>query len=146
MLPACGWIWRWDRFYPDARTGELLPKYLLVLAHSRGGDIVVRLLTSRAALRGDQQCSHDDTRPGYYLGVIDPTVGLGKETWLDLREFDDVEPANWDKNVAAGALAQVAQLPNEVMCSLLLCAIGAQDTQRQQQEAMYATRAMLGCR
>lgn len=145
MLPAYGGVWKWDRFYTDESTGEELTKYIVVLAHSRFGDIVLRLLTSQSALRGVGPCNHDETRPGYYLGVVDPAVGLGKESWLDLRGYDDVEPETWDARVRDGVLTQVACLPNDVMCPALLCAIGARDTQKQQQAAIYETRAAIRC-
>lgn len=47
-MPAVGEIWRHAQFYPDPDTGELLPKFLLVLAVRGDGDVVYRLLTSRA--------------------------------------------------------------------------------------------------
>lgn len=42
-----GDVYRHERFYPDATSGQLMPKYLVVLALPAGGDIVARVLTTR---------------------------------------------------------------------------------------------------
>jgi len=138
-------VWCWDAFYTDPDTGAPLPKFVVVLAHAPGGDIVLRLLTSREALRPQTACSHDSVRPGFFIGVVDAASRLNKPTWIDLREFDDVEQARWDRLVRDGILTQLALIEQELLCEALLCAIGAPDTQRQQQNAMYAAREALGC-
>ncbi|MGV8923896.1 MAG: hypothetical protein ACOH1L_11215 [Thermomonas sp.] len=47
MTARVGHIYRDAAFYADPATGELKPKYFLVLATPPRGDIVIRLLTSR---------------------------------------------------------------------------------------------------
>src|SRR5690242_4543678 len=100
MPPGIGEVWRWDAFYSDPDSGAPLPKFVVVMGHADGGDIVLRLLTSRETLRSTAGCSHDSVRPGFYIGVVDPAARLNKPTWIDLREFDDVELADWDDLVA----------------------------------------------
>jgi len=43
-----GQIYRHEDFYFSAETGRYVPKYFAVLALTPGGDVVARLLTSRA--------------------------------------------------------------------------------------------------
>jgi hypothetical protein len=146
MPPALGEVWRWADFYNDRQTGEPLTKYVAVLAFTQGGDIVARLLTSQESLRSRAGCSHDPIRPGYYLGVLDPNGRLHEQSWVDLRELEDVDPRDWDGLVRAGKLAHELNLTPAVLCEVLQCAIGAPDTTRQQQVAMYASRTQLQCR
>lgn len=61
-----GQIWRHDRFYLDSDAGTWRAKFLLVLAVA-GGDVVYRLLTSRALRSTDPRCSHADPYPSFYL-------------------------------------------------------------------------------
>lgn len=145
MPPRIGEVWCWDDFYKDPDSGAPLPKFVVVLAFAASGDIVLRLLTSRETLRPQTACSHDSVRPGFFLGVIDPATRLNKPTWIDLRELDDVESEEWDELVADGTLTPVLQLGQAILCDALICAIGAPDTQRQQQNAMYTAREALGC-
>lgn len=144
MSPALGEVWRWADFYRDRETGELLPKYVAILALSHEGEVTMRLLTSQESLR-PRVCSHDSVRPGYYLGVLDPTGRLHEQSWIDLRAFDDVEQSDWDRLIRDGKLTRELSLQSQVLCEALLCAIGAPDTTRQQQTAMYGSRAQL-CR
>jgi hypothetical protein len=146
MPPALGQVWRWADFYPDRETGELLPKYVAILALAQGGDVVMRLLTSQENLRSRAGCSHDSTRPGFYLGVLDPHGRLHEQSWIDLREFDNIDQPIWDRLVGEAKLTHELDLSIDVLCEILQCAIGAPDTTRQQQIAMYASRAQLNCR
>lgn len=145
MPPALGEVWRWADFYCDRETGEALPKYVAILALPQGGDIVMRLLTSQESLRSRVGCSHDSIRPGYYLGVLDSTSRLHEQSWVDLREFDNVDQPDWDRLVRGGKLTRELSLRAEVLCEVLQCAIGAPDTTRLQQVAMYKSREQLRC-
>ncbi len=85
-MPArIGHVYRDSAFYVEPQTGELKPKYFLVLAAPERGDIVVRLLTSRyAGMRPENPaCFHGDPYPGFFLGVLGGE--LGAKSWLDLR-------------------------------------------------------------
>jgi hypothetical protein len=66
-----GEIYRHDAFYRDMESGQTQRKYLVILAHTDGGDIVARLLTSRAHGRPENPpCFHGLPYPGFYLGVM----------------------------------------------------------------------------
>ncbi|WP_257386495.1 hypothetical protein [Tahibacter caeni] len=79
-----------DQFYQDA-NGQLRPKYFLVPARTAQGDVIARLLTSRyREFRPvDPPCHHGDPYPGFYFGVLGGP--LTRESWLDLRPFDDLD-------------------------------------------------------
>ena len=65
-----GQIYRHDRFYKN-ENGEWQTKYLLVLTGSPDGDVVFRLLTSRAHCRRENpRCYHGDPYPGFFLGYL----------------------------------------------------------------------------
>ena len=96
-----GEIYKHAQFYPNAETGELLPKFFLVLALTPADDIVARLLTSRPhGRRETPPCSHGDPYPSYYIGVIG--APLDKKSWLDLRKFDDLDSATINGNTKRG--------------------------------------------
>lgn len=145
MLPGIGEIWRWAEFYRESQTGVWLPKFALVLGYTKGGDVVMRLLTSQETLRSKDGCSHDSIRPGFYVGVIDAAGRLHEPSWVDLREFDDIEEPYWTRIVEIGQATLESRIPRQMMCDILLCAISAPDTQKIQQAAMYDARAKLGC-
>lgn len=66
-----GDIYRHERFYRDAVSGELKPKFLVFLAPTTGDHWVVRLLTSQANMRTeDPPCSLRYPYPGFFLGII----------------------------------------------------------------------------
>jgi hypothetical protein len=144
MAPAPGEVWLWNDFYV-ADDGRACPKYAVVLAITRGGDIVLRLLTSRSNLRPIEcKCSHDHP-PGYHLGVLDPEGRLHAESWVDLRDLDDIDPSVWRSLVASGKLSRQLCLDAQLLCNALACAAEAPDTTRHQRAAMYETRAQLRC-
>ena len=133
-MPArIGHVYRDSAFYVELQTGELRPKYFLVLAAPERGDIVVRLLTSRyAGVRPDNPaCFHGDPYPGFFLGVLGGE--LGARSWLDLRALDDLDRWDFDRLEHAGRLREVMSLPSFKLRSALQCAAGADDTTRQQE-------------
>lgn len=133
------------RFYADTATGECKPKYLVVLAPMRGGDWVVRLLTSQHPdVRPEQPpCHHGDPYPGFYLGVLDPSNGLGKKSWLDLRGLDDADASETSRLLTTGVLTCVMTLPHDLLKPALTCAAGADDTTRAQEQALRDLLATL---
>jgi hypothetical protein len=131
-----------DRFYRDEETGELLPKYLLVLAVPTGDDIVARLLTSRAHGRPETPpCYHGRPYGGYFLGVPGPP--LTEKTWVDLRFLDDLDPAEFGKREASGVLTRVYALPAARLLTVLECVAGSDDTTRRQERHLRDTLAAL---
>ena len=146
-MPAVGEIWRHARFYPDPDTGELLPKFLLVLAVRGDGDIVYRLLTSRAHGRPTiPPCNHNPPYPSFFLGVITPGGPLPLDTWLDLREIeDDYDAREFADDVDAGVFTFVERLPLPVLCATLACAAYAPDTLKRQKNSIMNAKQALGC-
>ena len=146
-MPTVGEFWRHAHFYPDPDTGELLPKFLLVLAVRSDGDVVYRLLTSRA--RGRPMippCNHNPPYPSFFLGVITPGGQLLLDTWLDLREVeDDYDALEFAEDVGNGALTFVDNLPLNVLCAVLACAAYAPDTLKRQKNSIMDAKQALGC-
>lgn len=140
-----GTVLHHSRFYLDKATGEYKPKFLVLLAPMRGGDWVVRLLTSQHAdVRPEQPpCHHGDPYPGFYLGVLDPASGLGKKSWLDLRGLEDAETVEILRLLDAGAATEVMILPVELLRLALACAASADDTTMAQEQALRDQLAIL---
>lgn len=139
VLP--GEIYRHDAFYV-AETGELEAKYLLVLATPAKGDIVARLLTSRAHGRPEMpRCFHGAPYGGFFLGV--PGAPLLKKTWVDLRYLDDLDADDFRRREAKGKLVRVATLPREVLPDVLLCVAAADDTTPHQERHLRDALAAL---
>lgn len=137
-----GDIYRHEAFYLDETTGELEPKYLLVLAVPNGDDIVARLLTSRAHGRPETPpCYHGLPYGGYFLGV--PGEPLTGKTWVDLRPFDDLDPAEFRKREADGILARVRELPPATLRAVIECVAGSDDTTRRQERHLRDTLVSL---
>jgi hypothetical protein len=137
-----GDIYRHEAFYPDPGTGELLPKYLVILARLPGGDLVARLLTSRAHGRPERPpCFHGNPYPGYYLGVLGGS--LGAKSWVDLRPFRDLDGIDFRRELRAATLAPVQAVPAPDLRPLLECAAAAADTTRQQERAIRDELARL---
>lgn len=90
-MPNPGEIWLDREYYPDSETGEFLSKFLLILGVRADGDVVYKLLTSRAHGRPQEPvCYHGDPYPGYFLGILDcPQLPL--DTWVDLRESEEYD-------------------------------------------------------
>lgn len=126
-----GEIYRHEKFYLSAETGEFQSKYFLVLALTPSDDIVSRLLTSRAhGRRETPPCFHGDPYPSFYLGVIgDP---LNRKSWLDLRKFEDRDGTTIDRNVKKGLVTHVASVAGQLLFDLMECAANAEDTTAQQ--------------
>lgn len=141
-MPVPGQIWSHLRFYLDSDAGIWRPKYLLVLAVARG-DVVYRLLTSRGPRARQPRCSHADPYPSYFLGV--PGVPLDRETWLDLRECDDIDLGEFSSLIQRSLVQPVYAIPDAVLCDALLCAANAPDTTRVQRARMLATRSSIAC-
>jgi hypothetical protein len=131
-----GSVYRHSAFYVDPMSGELKTKYLVVLALSRDGDVVARLLTSRYdQLRPKTPpCHHGNPYPGYYLGVLGGE--LNRETWVDLRQLDDLEGSIFRQWIERGVAVAMRDLPTTQLRDVLLCVAGADDTPRHQENAI----------
>jgi len=133
------------RFYIEPSTGELKPKYLLVLAPSSDGDVVFRLLTSQSTGRREvPPCFHGDPYPAYFLGVPGPP--LGKKTWVDLRRQQDFEGRDFASALGSAVLiVQPNRIARPLLCEILSCVAGADDTTNAQEQALRTQRSALNC-
>jgi hypothetical protein len=132
------------RYYRD-ESGVWQRKYLLVLAGSPGGDVIYRLLTSRAYGRPkDPPCFHGTPYPGFYLGLL--RGPLTTDSWLSLQQADDYEGASFSAACGEGLIQPVGTLPTTLLCAVLDCVANADDTTRQQERCMRDLRAILTCR
>ncbi|CAE6971636.1 hypothetical protein R69608_07649 [Paraburkholderia nemoris] len=142
-MPSAGDIWLEPCHYQDD-DGIWHPKYLLILAFTRGGDIVYRVLTSRSNGRPKRPaCYQGDPYASFYLGVLGGP--LCKDSWVDLQYADDYDGRSFTKAQSAGALKLVASLTPAILCPVLACAIGAADTTKAQWIAMSNERQRLNC-
>jgi len=121
-----------DDFYRDP-TGQLCRKYFLVLARTEQGDVVVRLLTSRyREFRPvDPPCHHGDPYPGFFLGVLGGP--LMRDSWLDLRSFDDLDVDAVAIGLRKNLIRPVMRLDPALLRAAMECAASADDTTRQQE-------------
>jgi hypothetical protein len=131
-----GEIYRHSMFYADSSSGQLRPKFFLVLATTADTDLVVRLLTSRhEGLRPEQPpCCHDDPYAGFYLGV--PGGSLGRKTWLDLRALEDLDGMLFQVEIQKGIVTLIGAIGGAQLRAAMECAAGAQDTTRCQERSI----------
>lgn len=138
-----GQIYRHVQFYKNS-NGEWETKHLLILAWAPGGDIVFRLLTSRAHGRPEKPpCYHGDPYPGFYLGYLGGN--LTAKSWLDLRGAKDYDADAFAADMADKHLAYEMTLPTETLCAALDCSANADDTTHQQASRMRDQRGILAC-
>lgn len=132
-----GTILHHSRFYADPDSGELKPKFLFVLTTTGNGDVVWRLLTSRQYGRPEApRCYHGDPYPGFYLGVIDTSAGLGKKSWLDLHSLDDGDGVEVAKVLDIGVMTKASTISGDLLRATLECAAAADDTTHAQERAI----------
>jgi hypothetical protein len=121
-------------FYCDLTTGTLEAKYFVVLAFCPSGDVVARLLTSRAHGRPEQPpCFHGNPYPSFFLGVLGGK--LGSKSWLDLRGLDDFDRDQLERRIQKKRVSFVMALSNDLLAQLLECFAAAEDTSRLQEKA-----------
>ncbi len=131
-----------SRFYRDRLTGEVKRKFFVVLAQLPSEDLVVRLLTSRSHGRPETpRCYHGLPYPGFYLGVLGGR--FSKQSWLDLRYLDDLDPAPAAGLRKRAVLEHVGTLDLAMFGDLLDCAARADDTTKAQEKAMRDELARL---
>jgi hypothetical protein len=108
IAPGC--IFRHDRFYLSRETGEFETKYLVSLATTPGGDLVMKLLTSRPHGRPESPpCYHGHPYPGFYLGLLGAPLTV--RSWLDLRGLPDFDSVEFSSKCRRGQIVEVARLP-----------------------------------
>ena len=130
-----GNLYRHDAFYLDRTTGEMKPKYLLILDPPNKGDVIAALLTSQATGRIENPvCSHNAPYAAYFLGVIGGK--LGKKSWVDLRQLLDLDIDEWNANMKKGLLHFQLTLPANQLLLVIECAAAADDTTRMQERRL----------
>ncbi len=137
-----GQLYRHDQFYLSAETGRYETKYFVVLAFTPAGDVVARLLTSRAHGRPEQPpCYHGDPYPGFYLGVLSPP--LGAKSWVDLRSLEDFDISSLQRKLKQRQISLITALPNITFTALLDCVANADDTTKLQETSIRNQLAAL---
>lgn len=137
-----GTIYRHSCFYAEPGTGELLPKFFVVLATTPAGDIVVRLLTSKAHGRPESPpCYHGDPYPGFYLGVLGGA--LTAKSWVDLRGLEELDAGEVSRLLQQDVISEASTLPKGTLAALLECVAGANDTTKRQERAVRDQLARL---
>lgn len=137
-----GQIYVDHQFYPHPETGELLPKYFVVLAVDQYGDVVARLLTSRSTGRPiAPRCHHGDPYPGFYLGIL--CAALPKPSWLDLRALEEFDRAKLTGRMQNGIIELTHVLDADILAEALSCAAAADDTTIRQERAIRDQLALL---
>lgn len=137
-----GQIYIDKQFYCSPDTGQLLPKYFLVLAFDSAGDVVSRLLTSRKNGRPeDPRCFHGLPYPGFHFGIL--CGALPKPTWLDLRALEDFDRKSMDTRLAGGSIELVHVISGTDLVDALTCTAGADDTTTRQERAIRDQLAAL---
>lgn len=130
-----GEIYRHEAFYLNAETGELEPKYLLLLATLSSDDLVARLLTSRQhGRRENPPCFHGHPYSGFYLGVLGGP--LTAKSWVDLRYLEDFDGLEFQRRLTTKRVSFVMTISKDVLAEALACAAGADDTSRLQERAI----------
>lgn len=136
-----GQVVRHARYYRD-QEGAWKVRYLLVLAGTPGGDVIYRLLISRAYGRArSPRCIHGVPYPGFYLGLLGRP--LKTQSWLNLQQADDYDGLAFLAGLRDGVIEPVVTLSVPLLCSVLDCAANANDTTRQQEGCIRDVRAAL---
>jgi hypothetical protein len=130
-----GEIYRHESFYLSAETGRREPKYFVVLAFTPGGDVIARLLTSRAHGRPENPlCFHGNPYPGFYLGVLGPPLGF--KSWVDLRWLEDFDISEVRRKQERQQIALASTTSRDILVALLECAANADDTTKIQERSI----------
>ena len=130
-----GEVYRHEAFYLNNETGELEPKYFLLLATLPDGDLVVRLLTSRQHGRPENPaCYHGHPYSSFYLGVLGGS--LSAKSWLDLRYLDDFDSVEFQRRLRTQRIRHIMTISDAMFVEALACAAGADDTTRSQERAI----------
>lgn len=128
-----GSIHRHAQFYVDGFTGQLKPKYMLILAAPGGDDLVFRLLTSKPRSEVPA-CHHGRPYPGYFLGV--PGGHLTAKTWVDLRKQPDFDVDQFAAGVRKQIITPAGLLPADLLIAVLDCAAASDDASGAQARKM----------
>lgn len=144
MKPRIGDVFLHNAYYRETESGPWLPKYMVVLGHTRAGDVVYRLLTSQHKVgRPTAGCSHDVPYPSFALDTLGGL--MSKPTWVDMREADDFDVDAFVSMRSGGTIVHHCVMPGPILCAVLDCVARADDTTVSQASSIRDARATLGC-
>lgn len=133
-----GVVYRHEHYYFD-QDGKPKPKFLLVLAR-RGDDVIYRLLTSKPRPH-NPPCNHAAPYPSYFIGVVGGP--LNRESSVDLQPTNDLDGDFAALSIKKGTMHRIVEIETVLLCSILECAAGADDTTMAQERAMRDLLATL---
>jgi hypothetical protein len=139
-MPGVGEVWLDSDFFGDGTKR----KFFLVLAVAAHGDVIHRLITSKAKGRPENPpCYHGNPAPGYFLGVLGGALHL--PSWLVLDDWEDLDGLKFSKRLATNRLQLILTIPKPLLCDALRCAAAAQDTSLRQRKRIFDAMTTLGC-
>lgn len=139
-------LWRDEQYYLNKETGELMPKYVLILAVSDDGDDALSaVLTSKPnGLREEPACDLGPPRAGFFLGV--PGGVLGQPTWVDFSSAEDQEAWTFQKRIKSGRVNSTnVTLDMRLYCNVLRCLRQSEDLAKKQHRWLADTLQLVGC-
>lgn len=126
-------------YYREPQTGRWKTKYLLVLANTSAGDILVAVFTTKPkGLRTEPPCTLGHPREGYYVGI--PGAELMQESWIAFDSLDFLDESDAEKK---RTLALV--ISNQLLCQILRCLLQSSDVTFKQAKYLGDTAAELAC-
>ena len=141
-MPQAGEVYHYPAYrFPD---GDQDDKFVVLLGQIPGGDWILGRTTSRQHGRPTvPPCNQASGYPSFYIG---PLQGVfPRPTWIALDRFDDHDQVDLETKITCGEVTLIGNLPLPVLCAVLACARGADDTTQLQANAMSDVRAILGC-
>ena len=143
--PRPAQVWLDTCYYFDRDTGECQPKYLLIVAVDRAGDLVTVVFTSKSHGMGEAPpCSAGPPRAGYFVGA--PGGVLTKPTWADFSSLQDVDRLDFQRWNQSGRVRQIPRaLPTPIFCGVLRCLLGFDDLTGRQAKVVGDVIQTLAC-
>jgi len=141
-MPAAGEVYYYpDYVFPD---GEQAHKYVVLFGQIPSGDWILCRSTSKQQGRPtNPRCNQTGSYASFYLGTIAGIFPV--ETYLVLDRLDDHDELDFNQKIAQPAVALIGALPVNLLCEVLACARGADDTTQLQAAAISNLRAELNC-
>ena len=139
-MPSVGEIWIDNDFYGDGTK-----KKFFVIAAIAQGYITVRRTTSKAHGRAtDPACFVGAPHSAFFL---DQPAPFWLPTWLCLELVDDVDDADFARDVRTGKYALQGAIPKPLLCQALRCMVsaGQKDVTNRQRRVIADAIAVLGC-
>lgn len=141
-MPQAGELYHFPNYvFPD---GDQRDKFVLLMGRTPSDDWVLARTTTKAHGRShNPPCYLGDPYPGFYIDKADGL--LPRPTWVMLNRLDDYDARDFDAKIVQNQITLIGNLPLNVFCQLLDCAVRAQDITRIQERVMRDLRAARGC-